>query len=84
MSRGNITLIAVYTSQDPAAAKALVSAGELDGTKDQSSDSENHPDVLRAKELITLHNAIRQAHSNGEVDKALSEARAAVRQLHYK
>jgi hypothetical protein len=77
------------TFKDPSAAKALVSArpsmstaknAETD-TPDSSSQSKEEKDIQRAKDLIELHYSIKVAHENGDLDRELSSARDAVREL---
>lgn len=69
---------------DPAAALALVSArpdtsssGET-VQKDDAGDSNADTDIQRAKELVELHYAVKEAHRRGELGDGLEEARASV------
>lgn len=76
---------------DPAAALALVSAGTAPTSQPsdtatatskpleaEKKDADGDEDVARAKELVALHYAVKEAHRRGELGAALAEARASV------
>jgi hypothetical protein len=77
--------------QDPLAAQALVSAHPSSSTTkdadagpaDSSSRSNETKDIQRAKDLIEMHYAVQVAHANGTLERELSQARDAVRQLNF-
>ena len=76
----------MLSSQDPAAALALVSVRpdtshvSTDTTSVTPAKSSDDPDLQRAKDLIQLHYSVKMPHSNGE-DKGLLEARRSVEEL---
>lgn len=64
---------------DPSAALALVSErAETSSTKMEIENREDDVDIKRAKELVELHHAVKEAHRRGELDAGLEEARASV------
>ena len=74
------------STQDPSAALRLVSVRPLkpSAPSDQTAptgtaDTDADPDLQRAKDLVELHYAVREAHKRGELGQGLEEARAAVR-----
>jgi hypothetical protein len=73
--------------QDPAAALALVSArpnpssattNPSAATDQKGTEEEQDTDLKRAKDLVELHYAVKEAHKRGELGKGLLEARRAV------
>jgi hypothetical protein len=68
--------------QDPKAALALVSArpGATEGINGSTERNDEDPDLKRAQDLLALHSTVKLAHQDG-VDKELSEARKAVKQV---
>lgn len=68
---------------DPKAAIALVSA-RANGSSASSNhrveeeDQDEDVDIGRAKELVKLHYAVKEAHRRGELGAGLEEARASV------
>ncbi|KAF2674911.1 hypothetical protein BT63DRAFT_449902 [Microthyrium microscopicum] len=74
---------------DPSAAQNLVSVrpapastGDSKSTKESPEESDEDPDLKRAKDLIKLHDAMKVRNANGQLDSGLSEARRSVRELH--
>ncbi|KAK7191799.1 hypothetical protein DPSP01_007164 [Paraphaeosphaeria sporulosa] len=72
---------------DPAAALALVSARPTSSTaaahppnttSTDANDANEDTDIARAKELVALHYAVKEAHRRGELAAGLAEARASV------
>lgn len=69
---------------DPSAALALVSARANEGPttgrneKKEVQHVEEDPDIKRAKELVELHYAVKEAHRKGELGAGLEDARASV------
>jgi hypothetical protein len=78
----------VITTQDPAAALALVSVRpdspntSTDALTDTPVKPEDNSDLQRAKDLIELHYAVKTPHASGE-DKGLLEARRSVGELNF-
>ncbi|KAF2634905.1 hypothetical protein P280DRAFT_437900 [Massarina eburnea CBS 473.64] len=66
---------------DPTAALALVSA-RLDSSSKPSDAAvpvdEQDADLKRAKDLVELHYAVKEANRRGELGRGLAEARRAV------
>lgn len=70
--------------QDPAAARALVSASatlptsarEQSSSKDDEQDDDE--DLKRAKDLVELHYGVKEASRKGELERGLREAREMV------
>jgi hypothetical protein len=73
------------TVQDPAAALALVSARPnpsssttTDTNEQKVEEQGSDQDLQRAKDLVELHYAVKEAHKRGELGRGLVEARRAV------
>jgi hypothetical protein len=66
---------------DPAAAMALVSARPSNSPRAQElkGEQETDPDLRRAKELVEFYYKVKVRQQEGELGKALDEARALVR-----
>ncbi|KAF2253449.1 hypothetical protein BU26DRAFT_418669 [Trematosphaeria pertusa] len=70
---------------DPAAALALVSArpdpttsASSKAERDESREEQEDGDLKRAKDLVELHYAVKEAHKRGELGRGLMDARASV------
>ncbi|KAF2442134.1 hypothetical protein P171DRAFT_487390 [Karstenula rhodostoma CBS 690.94] len=65
---------------DPAAALALVSARATTTptTSSELDKKDADADITRAKELVSLHYAVKETHRRGELGAGLAEARASV------
>ncbi|KAF1959057.1 hypothetical protein CC80DRAFT_591141 [Byssothecium circinans] len=66
---------------DPTAALALVSArpnSPLNPHEAPEKADDQDPDLRRAKDLMELHYAVKEAHKKGELGGGLVEARQAV------
>lgn len=64
---------------DPGAALALVSErADASSAKIENENKEDDTDIKRAKDLVELNYAVKEAHRRGELTAGLEEARASV------